>query len=217
MNVHPAKAEVRFRDGGLVRSLVVSAIREALGRRRMTSDVVLAAGAVSSFRAPPPPASRAARPGFAEVQQGLAMQMPPSEAHQPADYPLGQARAQLHDAYIVAQTREGFILVDQHAAHERLVYERMKRERAAQGVHTQPLLVPEVVELDAVQAERLVAVADLLAQAGLAVEPFGEGAVLVRETPAALGACDIGVSIMCSPPWPATIRCAPAASCGPRR
>lgn len=200
VNVHPAKAEVRFRDGGFVRGLVISAIREALGRRRMTGDVALAADATESFR--PAAITTPPQSGFAEVQHRLAMQMPPASSvvaadhpqadYPQADYPLGQARAQLHDTYIISQTREGMILVDQHAAHERLVYERLKRERAGQGVLTQPLLVPEVVELDAVQATHLAAAADLLAEAGLVLEAFGEGAVLVREVPAALGHCDIG-------------------------
>jgi len=125
------------------------------------------------------------------------MNMPPASAPvaepplaQP-DYPLGNARAQIHDNYIVAQTKDGFILVDQHAAHERLVYERLKREHAARGVETQPLLVPEVVDLDPVQVERLAGAADLLAQGGLVLEGFGDGAVIIREVPAAVGKGDI--------------------------
>lgn len=206
VNVHPAKAEVRFRDGGLVRGLIVSAIREALGRQR-SPDRGLSRQTVSSFRpvmpqAPfrpmPPPPEAYTRPGLGEVQSAFAMNLPPSalpvaepEAPLP-DYPLGQARAQIHDNYIVAQTKDGFVLVDQHAAHERLVYERLKQERAARGIETQPLLVPEVVDLDPASVERLAAAADLLAQGGLVVEGFGEGAIIVREVPAAIGKADIG-------------------------
>ncbi len=107
------------------------------------------------------------------------------------DYPLGAARAQLHDNYIVSQTVQGFILVDQHAAHERLVYERLKRERAALGIATQPLLVPQVVDLDPVLVERLAAAAGLLAMSGLVLEGFGDGAVIIREVPSALGQGDV--------------------------
>jgi DNA mismatch repair protein MutL len=106
------------------------------------------------------------------------------------DRPLGVARGQLHGTYIVAQTRDGLVLVDQHAAHERLVYERMKAQMAAGGVARQTLLVPEVVELDPAEAERVADRAGELAELGLVVEPFGTGAVLVREVPALLGQVD---------------------------
>lgn len=195
VNVHPAKAEVRFRDGGLVRGLIVSAIRDALGRKR-APDTGLARETLSSFRPVMPPQASFQRPGLSEVQSAFDMSLPPAampvvEEKPLPDYPLGQARAQLHDNYIVAQTREGFVLVDQHAAHERLVYERLKRERAERGIETQPLLVPEVVELDPVEVERMAAAADMLARSGLVLEGFGEGAVLVREVPAAIGKADI--------------------------
>jgi DNA mismatch repair protein MutL len=198
VNVHPAKAEVRFRDGGLVRGLIVSAIRDGLGRKR-SADTGLSRQTMSSFR-PVMPRGFGHR-GFdeQEKQTALDMNMPPSampavenvtEAQLP-DYPLGQARAQIHDNYIVAQTKGGFVLVDQHAAHERLVYERLKRERAERGIETQPLLVPQVVDLDPVQVERLSAAASLLAQGGLMLESFGDGAVIIREVPAAIGRADI--------------------------
>jgi DNA mismatch repair protein MutL len=110
----------------------------------------------------------------------------------PVDFPLGAARAQVHETYIVAQTRDGVVIVDQHAAHERLVYERMKGEMAQEGrVARQALLLPEVVELDPAEAERVAAKADELAALGLMLEPFGPGAVLVRETPALLGETDV--------------------------
>jgi DNA mismatch repair protein MutL len=109
----------------------------------------------------------------------------------PVDFPLGAARAQVHETYIVAQTRDGVVIVDQHAAHERLVYERMKTEMAGGAVARQALLLPEVVELDPAEAERVSSRAEELAQLGLLLEPFGPGAVLVRETPALLGETDV--------------------------
>ena len=194
VNVHPAKAEVRFRDGGLVRGLIVSSIRAAMALRPTASDTGLGAQTMASFR--PASQPQAFAPGLAEVQSAFAMNLAPASA--PAaeddpstDYPLGQARAQLHDNYIVSQTRGGFMLVDQHAAHERLVYERLKRERAGNGIAAQPLLVPEVVDLDPVQVERLSAASEFLAQGGLVLERFGDGAVIIREVPAALGQADI--------------------------
>lgn len=136
------------------------------------------------------------RPGFAEGVQGalvdLAMPSADARAHaaepvpEALDRPLGAARAQVHETYILAQTRDGVVIVDQHAAHERLVYERMKVERERNGVARQPLLLPEVVELDPVDADRLLAAGSDLAALGLIVESFGPGAVLLREAPAAL-------------------------------
>ncbi|WP_413992127.1 DNA mismatch repair endonuclease MutL [Labrys okinawensis] len=213
VNVHPAKAEVRFRDGGLVRGLIVSAIRTALEQesgRTSSGNADVALGLLArSFARPAnadwdwrlsPAAPRmplAAPGGFAEpVQAGFdTLVLPSADARANAapvapdnlDRPLGAARAQLHETYIVAQTREGVVIVDQHAAHERLVYERLKRERAAVGVKSQMLLIPEVVDLDPVDVERLTASAEDLAALGLAIEPFGPGALLVRATPAALG------------------------------
>jgi DNA mismatch repair protein MutL len=190
VNVHPAKAEVRFRDGGLVRSLVIRAIRDALAMPMPRANFTATSFVPS---APQREASFAAQApiGFAEPQSAFVMDMPavarPMPQHDPqADYPLGAARAQLHDTYIVAQTAKGVVIIDQHAAHERLVYERLKRQRAARGIETQPLLVPEVVDLDAAMAERLTEAAELLAQSGLVLEAFGETAILVREIPAAL-------------------------------
>jgi DNA mismatch repair protein MutL len=132
--------------------------------------------------------------GFAETQAAFAMNMPLAAliAEETAsDHPLGAARAQLHDNYILAQTAGGLVLVDQHAAHERLVYERLKRERAGAGIAAQPLLVPEVVDLDPTEVERIAGTAELLSQSGLAVEAFGDGAVIVREVPAALAGGNI--------------------------
>jgi DNA mismatch repair protein MutL len=192
VNVHPAKAEVRFRDSGLVRSLVVSTIRAALAGRSQKADSALSRDTVQSFRRDWQPNA----PGLSDVQAAFAMNMP-VEARAteveapPTEYPLGAARAQLHDNYIVAQTAQGVVIVDQHAAHERLVYERLKAEWAEKRLATQPLLVPAVIDLDAASVERIAGAATLLAQSGLLAEAFGEGAVIVREVPASLAQGDI--------------------------
>jgi DNA mismatch repair protein MutL len=209
VNVHPAKAEVRFRDAGLVRGLIIGALRHGLasaGHRASTTVAEVLAG----FRPGASPAGfsawsaggwtprepmAAVMAGVAEISArfepapGVAEPGAPA-AFDPIDFPLGAARAQLHETYIVAQTRDGVVIVDQHAAHERLVYERMKEGMAAGLVPRQALLMPQVVELDPAEAERVVARADELADLGLVLEPFGPGAVLVRETPAALGEAD---------------------------
>lgn len=212
VNVHPAKTEVRFRDSALVRGLIVGAIRDAIARAAPTTASTLGMATVTAFRAP---AGRGAyapvrdwrasafRPltgGLAEsAQPGFVMDAPPAAdaraAAEPvpevvAELPLGAARAQLHGTYILAQTRDGLVIVDQHAAHERLVYERMKRHMAETGIARQALLIPVVVELDPADAARLLARADDLAAFGLVVESFGPGAVAVRETPALLGDVD---------------------------
>jgi DNA mismatch repair protein MutL len=207
VNVHPAKTEVRFRDPGLVRALVVSAIRDALaasGHRAATTGGARALehlGAGPGWRAGPAGAGHWRAPipsshphGFAEAAQATFDVGPSADArangHAPeaeADAaPLGAARAQLHETYVVAQTADGIVIVDQHAAHERLVYERLKRQRAAGGIARQALLIPEVVELDPLDAARLAGAAEALGEAGLTLEPFGPGAVLVREIPAVL-------------------------------
>lgn len=189
VNVHPAKSEVRFRDSAFVRGLIVSTIRTALASKGMTSNTDMGRATVSSFR----PVSDYS--GFAERQAAFEMDMPlaapVAETPFTEDFPLGAARAQFHDNYIVAQTKSGIVLVDQHAAHERLVYERLKRERAGEGIATQPLLVPQVIELDPSDVERLSGAAELLAQSGLVLEVFGDGAVLLREIPTALGSADV--------------------------
>jgi DNA mismatch repair protein MutL len=209
VNVHPAKAEVRFRDGGLVRGLIVGALRHALAAAGHRASTTVASAALGSFQphTAPLPFSLQSRPaGAGNYGPGLreaAMewQAPPAgmaptarvEAADEApvtDHPLGAARAQVHETYIVAQTADGIVIVDQHAAHERLTYERMKAELAERGVARQMLLLPEVVELDPAEAGRVVARAGELAELGLVVEAFGPGAVLVREVPALLGQCD---------------------------
>ncbi|HEV3246950.1 MAG TPA: DNA mismatch repair endonuclease MutL [Beijerinckiaceae bacterium] len=224
VNVHPAKAEVRFREAGLVRALVVTAIGDALrgaGIRPVTqaSDRALAAfGSGGGLGRAPyreagwnhdafAPIDRAssqqanrtvsAALGFAEGQENFDYASRPSgavepQAHEPTgaadteSFPLGAARAQLHENYIIAQTRDGLVIVDQHAAHERLVYERLKRERSTRGVERQIMLTPEIVDLDPSDCAKLLEQAKLLEELGLIIEPFGPGAVAIREAPTAL-------------------------------
>jgi DNA mismatch repair protein MutL len=154
-----------------------------------------APNAFSGWQAPLDPPTRAYAPGLAEAQASLPDLAAPSADSRASladvepeaeEAPLGAARAQLHGTYIVAQTRDGIVIIDQHAAHERLVYERLKRERASSGIARQLLLIPEVVDLDPVDADRVLAEAGMLENLGLVVEPFGHGALLVREVPSAL-------------------------------
>jgi DNA mismatch repair protein MutL len=219
VNVHPAKAEVRFRDAGLIRSLLIRALQEALAREGQRAATTGGSATVAALRAAasggwdwrrsparplgahgfPAAGSGGAALGLAEAAQAaFDVGAPSADARvdmvEPAaelvDRPLGAARAQVHEAYIVAQTRDGIVIVDQHAAHERIVYERLKAALASAGVARQILLIPEIVELDAADVARLAARADELARYGLTLEPFGPGAVAVRETPALLGAID---------------------------
>jgi DNA mismatch repair protein MutL len=210
VNVHPAKAEVRFRDGAVVRSLIIGSIRQAIAVAGPRSTARLAMGTLGAMRPMALAAGEARRgvallasaplPGLAEEPEPFIGFGEPAADHAapsaPAeegslDRPLGAARAQLHDTYILAQTRDGMVIVDAHAAHERLTLERLKAERARRGIVRQPLLVPEVVDLDPVAAACLAGDAEVLAEAGLALERFGPGAVLVREVPAMLAGCGI--------------------------
>jgi DNA mismatch repair protein MutL len=214
VNVHPAKAEVRFRDAGLVRALIVHALKSGLAREARSAATTGGAGALAALR--PQPGSDAGRPswprsvGFADRRQASFDVGAPTASTAPAlgadfgfepnafasaggdalDHPLGAARAQVHETYIVAQTRDGLIIVDQHAAHERIVYERLKSALAHDGVARQILLIPEIVELDEPAAERLLAHGQELARYGIVLESFGPGAVALRETPALLGEID---------------------------
>jgi DNA mismatch repair protein MutL len=219
VNVHPAKAEVRFRDGGFVRSLLIRALQDALARDGKRAATTGGSATVAALRPSALPRHDAppggwdwrrspARPmelrggaalGLAEAAQAAFDVGAPSadariEVVEPApeliDRPLGAARAQVHETYIVAQTRDGIVIVDQHAAHERIVYERLKAALASAGIARQILLIPEIVELDEADVERLAARAGELARYGLALEPFGPGAVAVRETPSLLGEID---------------------------
>ncbi|MDA5092719.1 DNA mismatch repair endonuclease MutL [Aliiroseovarius sp. KMU-50] len=220
VNVHPAKSEVRFRDPGLARGLIVSGLRHALaeaGHRASTTVAGATLGAMrpegSTVEAPrvyqmDRPSIGAMRssyqgqapmpqtPGFAEMSAPSARfetsdvveQSPAPDAEQPTtSLPLGAARAQVHENYIIAQTETGIVIVDQHAAHERLVYEKLKAQMAENGVASQALLIPEIIELSAGDIARLMEVAEDLKRVGLVIEPFGGTAVAVRETPAILG------------------------------
>jgi DNA mismatch repair protein MutL len=214
VNVHPAKTEVRFRDGGLVRSLIVGSLREALSRDATRAATTGGEATIAAFRpafaprrdwprAAPATHGNVALSGFAEAAQAAFAVAPSADARaaiaeappELLDRPLGAARAQVHETYIVAQTRDGLVIVDQHAAHERLVYERLKAAIDEQGVARQILLIPDIVELDETDVERLAARADELARFGLLIEPFGPGAIAVRETPSLLGEIDAGALV----------------------
>jgi len=200
VNVHPAKAEVRFRDSTLVRGLIVGAIRHALTRAGHRVATTLGPASPAFFGGPARPpaglaeaAARAQAPLAGGTLPGLSLAPAAPAAAEDGDvaYPLGAARAQLHGTYIVAETAAGLVLVDQHAAHERLVLERMKAAMAAGGIGSQALLLPEVVELGEAGAARVAERAGELAGFGLAIEPFGPGAVVIRAVPALLGDCDL--------------------------
>src|SRR5436305_6981918 len=219
-NVHPAKTEVRFRNAGLVRALIVHALKDGLAREGKRTAANSDAAAISAFRpsfaprpgnwdwrrspafpaGPVPAFEGSAATAFAEPgQAAFDVGTPTADVRfQPApvadllDRPLGAARTQIHETYIVSQTRDGLIVVDQHAAHERIVYEKLKASLARNGVQRQLLLIPEIVELDEATVEKLVARTEELASFGLAIESFGPGAVAVRETPALLGKANAG-------------------------
>jgi DNA mismatch repair protein MutL len=235
VNVHPAKNEVRFQEPGLVRGLIVSALKHALAEAGHRASTTVSAAALGAFRpntqtpSPqhsfagshtyrPPPNSYMQIPSAGLSERAYDFQAPngfspaasipcedqvdprTGEVISPqlpaeASYPLGAARAQLHATYIVSQTDDGIVIVDQHAAHERLVYESMKHAMETEGVPRQGLLIPEIVELGDRSAERLLARTEDLRQLGLVLESFGPGAVAVRETPALLGEVDAGALV----------------------
>ena len=206
VNVHPAKTEVRFREPGVARGLIVSGLRHALAEAGHRASTTVAGETLGAFRAPAEeprvyqmdrprmPArpvagefSQESRSLLAGFSESASARVEPDPEPQAEALPLGAARAHLHENYIVAQTADGIVIVDAHAAHERLVYEKLKRQMAATGVASQALLVPEIVELGG-DAARLLDMAEDLARLGLVIEPFGPGAIAVRETPAILGA-----------------------------
>lgn len=221
VNVHPAKTEVRFRDAGNVRGLIIGALRHALAAAGHRASTTVAAAALGKVRAEPaqadvfrpstlwadrpqrPTPQTNYQPPVSSVVQHSVSTPPPTdydgglsarieaEPETPAsDNPLGVARAQLHETYVIAQTEDGIVIVDQHAAHERLVYEDMKRQMAAGGVKRQALLIPDIVELSEDEAARVLERAGELADLGLEIEPFGAGAVCIRATPALFGEMD---------------------------
>jgi len=213
VNVHPAKTEVRFRDSGMIRGLVIGALRHALAAAGHRAATTVAGDTLASFRpgggyggpsyaapsypygAPPPSRGMAEAAAFYQAPvMDVGHSTPPPAPEPPAgadERPLGSARAQVHGTYIVAQTADGLVIVDQHAAHERLVYEKMKAALADGGIKRQGLLLPEVVELGEALAGRLAERQGELAELGLVLEPFGQGAVMVREVPALLGQSDV--------------------------
>ena len=218
VNVHPMKTEVRFRDAGLVRGLIVGALKHALAEAGHRASTTVSAKTLGAFQPGPPLdtgihsyRSHSGVGGVAEplannyallpgtevpsavVSQNSAERFTGSAEEQSVSesFPLGVARAQLHETYIVAQTNEGIVIVDQHAAHERLVYERMKDSLNSGDVARQYLLLPEVIELEEAQCLRLVERTAEFAELGLVIESFGPGAVVVREVPAILGKTDI--------------------------
>ncbi len=217
VNVHPAKSEVRFRDPGVVRGLIVSALRHALADAGHRASSTVAGATLGAFRPEPAPAgparvsqmdrpsagaisrsyqaqapAPAPMPGFADLGNSYSARVEQVVDPDPQDIPqerlpLGAARAQVHENYIIAQTETGMVIVDQHAAHERLVYEKLKAQMAQNGVAAQALLIPEIVELSEGDCARIMDIADDLHRLGLVIEPFGGGALAVRETPAILG------------------------------
>lgn len=217
VNVHPMKTEVRFRDAGLVRGLIVGALKHALADAGHRASTTVSAQTLGAFRPGSSPAGampsyRPGSHGGGLAQAAASYYAPLPGMDQPSavgvedpvvpfagnaaqtvaeSFPLGVARAQLHETYIVSQTSEGIVIVDQHAAHERLVYEKMKQALDEGDVARQGLLLPEVIELEEAHCQRLVERADQFAELGLVLEAFGPGAVVVREVPAMLGKTDI--------------------------
>jgi len=210
VNVHPTKSEVRFREPGLVRGLIVSALRHALGEAGHRASTTVAGATLGAMRPETPhqPIYQMDRPsaavrnvsyqaqapecfGFAEAPAPSARiddpVIEPAQDLQQTDHPLGAARGQVHENYIIAQTQDGIVIVDQHAAHERLVYERLKKQMAEREVAAQALLIPEIIELSAGDCTMLLELANEFSRFGLGIESFGNGAIAVRETPAILG------------------------------
>ena len=204
VNVHPAKAEVRFRDSALVRGAIVSALKHALHAGGMTTSSTISDFALSSFRpqANNGPALPYARgnsyprysnlaekeaPGYAPLMQAIpSARAELQSVPETTSYPLGAPRAQLHENYIVAQTEDGIVLIDQHAAHERLVYERFKAQMKDGSIATQGLLIPEIIDLSDTRAAAILEKADLFRKLGLEIEAFGQGSIAVRSTPSIL-------------------------------
>ncbi|WP_275789228.1 DNA mismatch repair endonuclease MutL [Pararhizobium gei] len=215
VNVHPAKSDVRFRDPGLIRGLIIGAIRQALAAGGDRASTTGASGMMHAFRPRPAPqapwtaATSPYRPmenthsGFGETQQAsfAATAAPSARASAFASegqnevaaevvHPLGAARAQLHENYIVAQTQDGLVIVDQHAAHERLVFEALRKGLNAQPIPAQALLIPDIVDMPEDDCDRLISHAADFSRLGLGIERFGPGAIAIRETPAMLGEID---------------------------
>ena len=205
VNVHPAKSEVRFREPAMVRGLIVSGLRHALAEAGHRASTTVSDAALGSFTRETPNQTRVYQmdrprnaPGYSGLAETATMFDPqPSarieEAPQPEAQhrPLGAARAQLHENYILSQTNNGLVIVDAHAAHERLVYEKLKAQIAETGVRAQALLIPEVISLSDGDIALLMEQNETLTQMGLSIEPFGQGAVAVQSVPALLGHVDV--------------------------
>lgn len=206
VNVHPAKAEVRYRDNALVRGLIVSSIRHALHQSGPQTSSSLGAQTLSSFRQNISyPSSMPSAPAYGNLAEKIAPFYQPAMDIQPSarmeelpqqtpetNYPLGSARAQIHENYIVAQTEDGLVLVDQHAAHERLVYENFKAQMEERGIEKQGLLTPEILPFSDSDIGFLLTEAENLSRLGVDIEAFGSGAIAVRSIPAILsGRIDI--------------------------
>ncbi len=219
VNVHPAKSEVRFRHAAEVRAMLIDGLRRGIVEAGFTASSHLTGGVVDRLAAGVEPAGaefgqprpalqgdysyRASHPSPAQqnswndafapgarVAEASASFEPEAASEERRAFPLGAAKAQMHANYIIAETETGLVIIDQHAAHERLVLEKMKAQREEKGVERQALLIPEVVHLDPASAERLAEAEAVLSEAGLVIEPFGDGTVVVQETPAALGQPD---------------------------
>ncbi len=197
VNVHPAKAEVRFREPDLIRGLIVGGLRNALASASQMTSTTLSRDTLTALQPATARIYQMDRPSQVSLSRAMAFQAPgfseaPTTRFEPAPtegthHPLGSARAQLHENYIIAQTDTGFVIVDQHAAHERLVYERLKRQQAENGITRQALLIPEIVSLSASETALILEAAPDLEPLGLMIEPFGQNAIAIRETPAILG------------------------------
>jgi DNA mismatch repair protein MutL len=217
VNVHPAKAEVRFRNAQAIRALIVGAIKQHLNAVLHRASTTGGSATILAMRPPQPyrgasysprwdwraspAAPQLAEPAQASFAEGgfaaVASSAPPAAWPSERDLaaPLGAARAQVHENYIIAQTRDGVVIVDQHAAHERIVYERLKLERDKGGIVRQALLTPLIVDLDPDAAALIDAHSEELAGLGLIVEGFGPGAIMVREAPAAIAQGDLSALV----------------------
>ena len=205
VNVHPAKSEVRFREPAMVRGLIVSGLRHALAEAGHRASTTVSNAALGAFTTETPSQPRVYQmdrprnaPGYSGLAETAAMFDPQPSARiedapqlEAQHRPLGAARAQLHENYILSQTEDGLVIVDAHAAHERLIYEKLKAQMAKSGVCSQALLIPEVISLSNGDMALLLEQNETLAQMGLSIEPFGQGAVAVQSVPALLGHVDV--------------------------
>ena len=205
VNVHPAKAEVRFREPGIVRGLVISALRHALAEEGHRASSTVADATLGAFKkseisnfstnlrmnqswSREMQNNNLDQVGFSELQNNFSARQASIETNNDQiSNRLGAARAQVHENYIISQTADGIVIVDQHAAHERLVYEKLKNKMALNGVSSQTLLIPEIIELSEQDSAVLMDLSAELSRFGLSIENFGGNSIVVRETPAILG------------------------------